>query len=55
MLEKAMKEVMGREPESPLEERRKHHNLLRIGCWDVLPFSRSPLEHGMIQEKVVLD
>jgi hypothetical protein len=50
-----MKEVAGRVPESSLEERGKHHHLLRIGCGDVLPFSKSPLEHDTIWEKEVLD
>jgi hypothetical protein len=55
VLEKAAKEVIGREPESPLEERGKYHNLLHIRCWDALPFGRSPLEHGAIWEKAVLN
>jgi hypothetical protein len=41
--------------ESPPEERGKHPNFYRIGCWDVLPFSRSPLEHNVIREKVILN
>jgi hypothetical protein len=55
VLEKAAKKVAGRELESPLEERGKYHNLLRIGCWDVLLFCRSSLEYDTIRDKEVLN
>jgi hypothetical protein len=55
VLKEAVKEVAGRKAESPLKERGKHHNLLHIGCGDVLPFSPSPLEHSVIWEKMILN
>jgi hypothetical protein len=50
VLEEAAKKVTGRVSKSPLEEGTKHHNLFSVGCWDVLPFGRTPLKHGVIQE-----
>jgi hypothetical protein len=55
MLEKAAEEVVGRKTESSLEERSEHHNLLSIGCRNVLPFDRSPLKHCMIWEEIILN
>jgi hypothetical protein len=49
-----MKEITGRETESALEEDGEHHNLLGVGCQDVLPFGRLPLKHHEIQEEVIL-
>jgi hypothetical protein len=46
-------EVAGRKAKSALKEGRKHHNFLGIGCWDVLTCSRSPLERGLIWDKMV--
>jgi hypothetical protein len=48
VLEESAKEVTSREPKSSLEEGGEHHDFLGIGCWDVLPYGKSPLEHGMI-------
>jgi hypothetical protein len=53
MIEESMEEVAGRKTESTLEEWGKHHNLLGIGCRDVFPSSRTPLEHGAIREKAI--
>jgi hypothetical protein len=55
MLEESAKEVTRRKPKSSLEEGGEHHNFLGIECWDVLPYSRPPLEHGAIWEKVILN
>jgi hypothetical protein len=55
VLKDAAKEITGGKPKSPLKERRKHYDFLHIGCWDILSFSRSPLEHSSIWEKVILD
>jgi hypothetical protein len=32
VVKEAAKEITGREAESALKERGKHHNLIRIGC-----------------------
>jgi hypothetical protein len=55
MLEKSTQEIASREPESLLEEWGEHHNFLGIGCRDVLPSGRLPLEHEAIREKVILN
>jgi hypothetical protein len=54
MLEKTKEEVTGRKNESPLEEGERH-NLIGIGCRDVLPFGRPPLKYHAIREEMVLD
>jgi hypothetical protein len=53
MLKKSPLEVIGRKAESTLEERAKHHNLICVGCWDVFPSSRTPLEHDTIWDKAI--
>jgi hypothetical protein len=53
MLKESPQEVIGRKTKSTLEEERKHHNLICVGCWDVFSSSRTPLEHGTIQEKAI--
>jgi hypothetical protein len=55
VLEETKKEITGRELESSLEKGREHHDLFGIGCRDVLPYSRPPLKHSSIREKVILD
>jgi hypothetical protein len=49
-----LKEVRRREPESLLKNGGEHHDFLGIGCRDVLPSGRLPLEHAAIREKVIL-
>jgi hypothetical protein len=46
-------EVAGWEAKSMLEEGGEHHNLIRIGCWDVFPSGRTSLQHRAVQEKVI--
>jgi hypothetical protein len=55
MVEKIMEEVTEGKVESMLEERRKHHDFFSVGCWDVFPFGRSPLEHCTSREEAVLN
>jgi hypothetical protein len=47
VLEESMKEITGREPESPLKERKKerreYHYLVGMPCWNVFPDSMPPL------------
>jgi hypothetical protein len=52
MLEESAQKIASRKAKSTLEGG-KHHDLIRIGCWDIFPSSRTPLEHGVIREKVV--
>jgi hypothetical protein len=46
-------EIACREAESALEEGGKHHNLICIGCGEIFASDRVPLQHGVIQEKVI--
>jgi hypothetical protein len=55
MAGKAAEEVTGRKAKSTLEEGGEHHNLFSVGCWDVLPFGRPPLEHCVIREEAILN
>jgi hypothetical protein len=54
MLEKSTKKVASKEPKYPLEGG-EQHNFFGIGCRDILPCSQSPLEHGVIREKMILN
>jgi hypothetical protein len=51
VVEKTTENIVGREAESTLEKGRKHHNLFGVGCSDVFPFSRMPLEHPRLGRK----
>jgi hypothetical protein len=53
VIKESAEEIIGREAKSPLEERREHHNLNRIGCRNVFPDDRTPLLDGVIREKVI--
>jgi hypothetical protein len=55
MIEEFAKKVTGRKAKSTVEELGKRHNLLGIGCWDVFSCSRTPLEHGLIREKMIFN
>jgi hypothetical protein len=55
MLEKAVKEIAGEKTESALKEGKEHHNLLCVGCRDILPFGRPPMENRVIWEVMILD
>jgi hypothetical protein len=46
-------EVTGREAKSALEERIKHHILCCIGCKNVFPGGRTPLQNRAVQEKMI--
>jgi hypothetical protein len=43
MVKETAEAITGREANSALEERRKHHNLVCIGCGDILPDGGMPL------------
>jgi hypothetical protein len=48
-------DIIDQEAKSMLEEGGKHDNLIRIGCWDVFPGGRTPLQHCAVPEKVIHD
>jgi hypothetical protein len=50
MIEESTEEVASRKAESTLEEGGEHHNLIRIGCWDVFPHGKMPLQHRVVWE-----
>jgi hypothetical protein len=50
---KTVEEIAGGKPKSTLKEGEKHHNLFSIGCWDVLPIGRPPLEHCAICKEAI--
>jgi hypothetical protein len=53
MIKKTAEKVTSREAKSVLKEIGEHHNLICIGCWNVFPGGRTPLQHGAVWEKVV--
>jgi hypothetical protein len=53
VVKESTEEIVGRDAESTLKEREKHHNLIRIGCCDVFPSGRMPLQHDTVWEKAV--
>jgi hypothetical protein len=53
MINVSMEKVTGEEAKSALEEGREHHNLNCIGCRNVFPGGRMPLQDGAVREKVI--
>jgi hypothetical protein len=53
MMKESAEEVASRETKSALEEGRKHHNLGHIGCRNVLPSGRTPLQNCVIWKKMI--
>jgi hypothetical protein len=53
VIKEFVEEIAGREAKFVLEEGREHHNLSRIGCRNVFPDGRMPLQDGAVQEKVI--
>jgi hypothetical protein len=51
VIKESVQEITDREAKSVLKERRKHHNILCVGCWDVFHDGRMPLKHSAIREK----
>jgi hypothetical protein len=48
MIKKTVEEVASRESKSASEERGEHHDLICIGCQNVFPGGRTPLQHGAV-------
>jgi hypothetical protein len=53
VIKESTEEIAGREAKSTLLEGREHHNLSHIGCRNVFPGDRTPLQDGMDREKVI--
>jgi hypothetical protein len=53
VIKESMEEVAGREAKSALEDGRKHHNLGCIGCRNVFPDGRMPLQNCAVREKII--
>jgi hypothetical protein len=53
MIKESTKEIAGRKAKSTLEKGREHHNLSRIGCRNVFPGGRTPLQDIAVHEKVI--
>jgi hypothetical protein len=51
VVQESTEEVTGRKTEPALEEGGEHHNLICIGCRDVLTSGRVPLQHRAVWEK----
>jgi hypothetical protein len=47
------KEVASREAKFVLEKEREHHNLSCIGCRNIFPSGRTPLQDGTVREEVI--
>jgi hypothetical protein len=55
VIEKATEEIANWKSKFVLEEGGEHHNLVGVGCWDILTGGRAPLQHLMIREKMSCD
>jgi hypothetical protein len=55
VVKKTSEEVVGGKTESMLEEGRKYHNFFSVGCRDVFPFGKLPLEYRASREEVILN
>jgi hypothetical protein len=55
VVKKFTEEITGRKMICTLEEGRKHYDFFSVGCWDVFPFGRPPLEHDTSGEEAVLN
>jgi hypothetical protein len=53
VIKESTEEVVDREAKSALEEGRKHHNLGRIGCWNIFRSGRTPLQICAVWEKMI--
>jgi hypothetical protein len=52
-IKESTKEIAGRKAKSTLEKGREHHNLSHIGCRNVFPGGRTPLQDIAVHEKVI--
>jgi hypothetical protein len=55
VIKESAEKVAGREAKSTLEEGREHHNLGHIGCENIFPGGRTPLQDCMVRGKVIRD
>jgi hypothetical protein len=54
VIKESVEEITGQEAESTLKGG-KHHNFSRIGCRKIFTCGRAPLQHDVVEEKVVHD
>jgi hypothetical protein len=55
VIKESVEEIAGREAKSALEEGREQHNLSRIGCRNVFPGGRTPLQDSVVWERVIFN
>jgi hypothetical protein len=48
LIKESAEEIIGWVAKSTLEEGREHHNLSHIGCRNVFPGGREPLQDGVV-------
>jgi hypothetical protein len=53
VIKESVEELVGREAKFVLEEGREHHNLSRIGCRNIFPGGRTPLQDDAVREEVI--
>jgi hypothetical protein len=53
MIKESAEEIASREAKSALEEGREHHNLNRVGCRNIFPGGRTPLQDDAVLEEVI--
>jgi hypothetical protein len=53
VVKESAEDIIDQKTKFVLEEGGEHHNLIRIGCWDVFPGGRMPLQHCAVQEEVI--
>jgi Fe2+ or Zn2+ uptake regulation protein len=53
VVKESAEEITGLEAKSALKEGVEHHNIICIGCGKVFVGGRTPLQHDVVQEKVV--
>jgi hypothetical protein len=53
VVKESAEEITDWDTEPMLEEGGEHHNLISIGCRDVLPSGKAPMKHHAVWEKMV--
>jgi hypothetical protein len=53
VVKESTEEITSWEAKSTLKEGGEHQNLIHVGCWDVFPDGKTPLQHGAVREMVI--
>jgi hypothetical protein len=53
VIKESTEEIIGREAKFALEVGREHHNLNHIGCRNIFPGGRTPLQDGVVRQEVI--